>query len=212
MKGFVNILKHKYFAFSAVVMMVMLPLILVVNNQQKETRSQAEASTTLTFNPVTLPNTPLQKKVGDNFYLDIMLNPGKNLVSLIKLDITYDPAKISLSSTNPLVVNSEIFPQILEGPVYSTGRIQVVLSVGSDLSKAISTQSRAATVNFVANSPASQTLVSFGTGTSVSSVASTDLSGENVLSTTSPAYITISKATGKNGGAGNGGGKGKPTK
>ncbi len=195
MRGFINIIKHKYFAFSAVVMIIMLPLFLVINNQQRDTRSRAEKSTTLSFIPVSAPNSPMQKAVGETFSLDVMLNPGKNLVSLIKLDIQYDPTLISISPSNPLVINEAVFPQIIEGPVYSYGRVQVVLSVGADLSKAISTQSKAATVNFIANTTSKQTLVSFGSGNSVYSVASNDLSGENVLSTTSPAYITISNST-----------------
>jgi len=193
MKSFLNIIKHKYFAFSAVVMIMMLPLFLVINNQQRDTRGRAEASTTLTFTPLTEPNSPLQKNVGDNFSLDVMLNPGKNLVSLIKLDIQYDPALLSISPSNPLIVNEAVFPQIIEGPVYSSGRVQVILSVGSDLSKAISTHSKVVTINFIAVKEASQTLVSFGSGNSVYSVSSNDLDGENVLSSASPAYLKISK-------------------
>lgn len=191
MSGLINIIKHKYFAFSAVVMMVMLPLFLVVNNQQRDLRGRAEASTTLAFTPTSEPNSPLQKNVGEEFSLDAMIKPGKNLVSLIKLDITYDPATLSISETNPFVVNEAVFPEIVEGPIYSNGRIQVILSVGSDLSKAVSTESKIATVNFIPLEASSQTLVSFGAGNTIHSVASNDLDGENVLSTTTPAYIKI---------------------
>lgn len=191
MMGFWNTIKHKYFKVAATIMILFLPLVLVINQQQQETRSRASASTTLSFSPTTTSQAPLIKKVGDSFYLDLMLKPGSNLVSSIKLDIIYDPTKVSLSETNPIVINEIVFPEIIEGPIYSDGRIQIVLAVGQDLSKSISQESRALSLNLIAKNPTSQTLFSFSNNTAVYSVTATDSDGKNILSTTSPAFIKI---------------------
>ncbi len=189
------IFKHKYFAFALAIMIVTLPLVVVIMQQQQEIRGRAQASTTLSFIPSTTSSTPIIKKVGEPLSLDLMVNPGVNLVSSIKVEITYDPTKLRPSEANPLSINQTIFPAIIEGPVYSDGKIQVVLSVGPDLSKAVGQINRVATLNFDTIANSSQTLVSFGVNTSISSVALNDTSSENVLSTTSPAYIKIFKTS-----------------
>jgi hypothetical protein len=207
MKAFWNILRHKYFHFAATIMIVFLPLVLFLNTKQQDLRGRAEASTTLYFTPASSKSFPIHKKVGDDFYVDLMLNPGKNQVSIIKIDISYDPTKLSISPGNSVEVNEAMFPQILEGPVYSPGRIQVVLSVGLDVSKAITTEGKALTLNFVAKNTSNSTAISIGSNSQVFSVAAADNTSDNVLSTSTPAYIKISKNTGKPGG-----GKGKPSR
>lgn len=208
-----QLFKHRYFAFALAIMLVTLPLVLIILQQQQIIRGSAQASTSLFFAPPSSVTSPIIKRPGETFYLDLMLNPGENLVSLIKLEITYDPTKLTPSAIDPLLVNQTVFPEILEGPVYSSGKIQMVLSVGSDFSKAISTQSRVATLNFDSLSTTSETLVDFGPNISVSSVATNDPSGENVLSSTSPAYIKITKSKGGGGSGGsNNPGKGKGPK
>lgn len=206
MKAFWNTVKHKYFKVAATVMVLFLPIILVVNQQEKETRSRASASTTLSFSPTTTSTNPLVKKIGDSFSLDLIVEPGSNTISSIKLDIIYDPTKVSLSSTNPLAVNETVFSEIIEGPIYTSGRIQIILAAGPNLSSSITTASRALTLNLVAKNTTSQTLVSFGSNNFIYSVSSNNSGGENVLSTTIPAYLNIVKANGKN----SGGGKDKP--
>lgn len=191
MRSVINIIKHKYFAVSATIMVLMLPLFIFVNQQQQDGRSKAEASSTLSFNPTAPQSSPLVKKSGETFSLDVIVNPGKNLISLLKLDIEYDPNVINLSSNNPIIVNPNSFPEILQGPVYSNGRVQIILSVGSDLSKAISTQTKAATINFVASGSSNETSIKFGGNNAIYSVAKTDGKNENVLSSTEPVYLKI---------------------
>ncbi|MBI4039326.1 hypothetical protein HY388_00680, partial [Candidatus Daviesbacteria bacterium] len=106
----------------------------------------------------------------------------------------YDPTKITLSATNPVVVNTGVFPQIVEGPVLSSGKIQVVLSVGPDQTKVVQTDSKALTLNLKAQAAIDPTLVSYGPNNSIYSIAPQDSSNENVLSTTIPATIKINAA------------------
>lgn len=189
--------KHKLRVFLIALLLIALPAIILASSQKQETRSNAQASTTLYFSPVTSITSPLQKKVGDSFFLDLMLSPGTNLVTFARIEILFDPTKLTLDPSIPLVINSAVFPQILEGPVYASGKIQVVVSVGPDLTKAIGVDSKALTINFITSNPVSQTSVSFGGSTAIFSAASQDASSENVLSTTSPAYVKITRVRGK---------------
>lgn len=186
-----NVVKHKYFKFAAVIMLIFMPLVLVVNQKQQETRGRAEQSTTLSFSPQTTSNNPLQIARGESINLDLVLNPGKNIISLVKVDILYDPARIKLSPSNPVTVNKTAFPNILEGPTYLEGRVRLVLSVGSDFSKAVTSETKVLTANFVAAGTAEQTIVSLGPASQAYTVPGDDSMGAQVLSTTSPAYIKI---------------------
>lgn len=187
-----NISKRKLIFVGLV---IALPLILLAAWQRQEIRGRAQASTTLFFSPPTTTSNPRVEGPGDYFSLDLMLDPGSNLVTLARIEILYDPGKIALSETSPLVVNDLVFPQILEGPIYSSGKIQIVLSVGPDLSKAISQESKVLTLNLKAVNFSDQTFISFGQDTLITSAASQDSPSENVLSTTTPAVIKIANPT-----------------
>ena len=157
---------HKFIVATIVIQLIALPLILLAVKERQETQTQAEKSTTLFFNPTSSINTPLTKNVGESFSVDLMVNPGNNLVSLAKIEINYDPTKVTLATNNPIVVNSQAFPTTVEGPVVTetatTGRVQIVVSVGSDQTKVIQTETKVLTVNMKAVAPKSQTLLSFG--------------------------------------------------
>src|SRR4029078_276402 len=93
-----NRFKHKNLGIAAtVIALALLPIILISTQQKQEDRSHAQAATTLSFSPVTTSSTPLLKKVGDNFPLNVVISPGTNLVSFLKLEVLYDPSKVPLS-------------------------------------------------------------------------------------------------------------------
>jgi hypothetical protein len=130
--------------------------------------------------------------------MDININPGTNLVSFVSLDITYDPSKFEPVGSNALVINNSALPIVLQGPVYASGRIRINLSTGNDPTAAIKTPTKVGTLTMKAiggtgGAPAS---IAFGDSTQVLSIAgpgsgSNDSAGENVLSTSTPAQITI---------------------
>ncbi len=184
--------RHKLIFAIIAVQIIALPIFLYLVRQQQETRTGALASTSLYFIPNSTSSTPIVKNVGQTFPVDVMVNPGVNLVTIVKLDIRYDPTKISLSNTNPVVVNTAAFPVILEGPAYSSGRIQITVAIGADHTRVIQTQTKVLTLNLVGPSAQnSPTPVSYGASSAIYSIASTDSSTENVLSTSSPAYVQI---------------------
>lgn len=176
-----------------VVLLIGIPLTVYLLQQQQEVRSRAEASTNLAFNPSSTSSAPIQKNVGDSIPLDISVDPGKNLVSFVKLEIQYDPSVLATAS-GAFKANTDAFPSVLEGPVYSDGKIAVTLSVGPDPTKAIQSKVTAGTITFTAlknTDPGTPTLVTFTSNTQVLSIGSNDQASENVLSSATPATIAI---------------------
>lgn len=185
----------KFFLFGfTLLLLVGIPASVFLLQQQQEIRSRAEKATILSFTPDSSASAPIQKSVGDSVPLDIMVDPGTNLVSFVKLEIQYDPDKLATATANTIVVNSSVFPSVLEGPVYSAGKIAVTLSVGPDPTKAVQAKSKAATITFTAleNTDAgTPTLVTFSANTQALSIGPSDQASENVLASINPAVIAI---------------------
>jgi hypothetical protein len=179
-------------------LLVGIPVSVYLVQQQQELRTRAEKATNLSFQPESSVGSPITKSIGQTIPLDIMVDPGTNLVSFVKLEIQYDPDKLA-TAPGAFQVNSAIFPTILGGPVYSPGKILVSMSVGTDPTKAIQTKVRAATLNLkavnntVADTP---TLVTFSVNTLVTSLGPNDQASENVLAGTTPATIVVSSGVG----------------
>ncbi len=160
--------------------------------QRTVTTPHAAASTTLSF------ATPIQTiAAGQSMSSDIMVNPGTNQVSLVKVFITYDGSKLQANGASSLVVNQAAFPQTLVAPTTSCNGTQCTLSatfsIGSDPTKAIQTTTKMATLNLtaIAGTNGSTTQIAFDQSTSVYSIAQTDQASENVLSSTTPLTVTI---------------------
>lgn len=176
------------------ILLVAIPLTLYFIQQQQEIRSRAQAATTLSFTPATS-----SVNVGDVVSLDLMVNPNSNLVSFVRLEILYDSTKLATASGDQgkaFEPNTLAFPSVTEGPIYEDGKILVTLSVGSDPTKAIQTPTKVATFQFIAKEPTdTPTQVTLGaTQTQVLSIGPEDQASENVLSSTSPAAISIGGA------------------
>lgn len=176
-----------------VVLLVGIPLTVYLLQKQQETRSRAEKSTNISFTPDSSESAPIQKNIGDAVPLDVMVDPGKNLVSYVKLEIQYDPDKLATASSNAFQANTAVFPQVMEGPIYSPGKISVTLAIGPDPTKAIQIKSKAATVTFkaLANTGGTPTRVTYGSNTQSLSIGSGDQASEDVLSSATPATIVI---------------------
>jgi hypothetical protein len=188
-------LKNKIFLGVTLLLLVVgIPAVVFLSQQRQETRSRASQSTTLYFVPSTTSSSPLRKAPGEAVSFDVMVNPGSNRPSLIRLEIPYDGTKLT-PTASPFVVNTVAFPTTQEGPFVRNNSILISVSVGNDPSKAISQITKVGTVNFTAvATTTSPSMISFGSGSQVLSVASTDEANENVLSTTTPAYVSIANA------------------
>jgi hypothetical protein len=176
----------------AILAVIGIPAGVFLSQQQQETRSRASASTTLYFNPATTSSAPLQKTVGQPVSFDVMVSPGNNRPSFVKLEINYDATKLQPTSS-PFVVNTVAFPTIQEGPILQSGKIFISVNVGNDPSKSISQITKVGTVNFTSTAitAPNTTIVSLGANSQILSTASGDQATENVLSSTTPAYVMI---------------------
>ena len=198
-------------------MVVGIPAVVFLSQQQQDDRTRASASTTLSFAPATTATSPMQKTVGQPVSFDVMVTPGNNQVTYVKLEMVYDPTKLQPTSS-PFTANIDKFPSTLEGPVINNGRVFIAVSIGADPSKAIKQTTKVGTVNFTAISStgSSVTVLSYGNTSQVLSVGAGDQASENVLSTKTPAYVLIgtgitpsptpARRAGDGGSAGKGGG------
>lgn len=176
-----------------VLFLVGLPATIFLAQRPQEQRSRAGASTTLSFTPSTTLASPGQKQVGNTVSFDVMIEPGTNLPSTVKLEMQYDPTKFQANGPSSFVPNTTAFPATLEGPIVTANSVLVSLSIGSDATKAIRTSTKVGTLTLTAIGPTtgSPTSVTFGSRTQVLSLAQNDSASENVLATSNPAYITI---------------------
>lgn len=187
--------RQKFLLFGFVaVLLIAIPATLYLLQQQQETRTRAEKATLLSYDPPSTATAPIEAAVGDQVDLNLVVNPGTNQVSIMRIEIQYDPTKLEPASEQPMVANSAIFSGFLEGPIIDKagGKIAATLSIDTP-TKAIQVQSNAATISFTAKEATgtTPTQVTYTTRTQVLSVASTDQHGEDVLSGTTPAFITI---------------------
>ncbi len=167
-----------------------IPLTVYLVQQQQENRSQAVKNTTLSFSP---PTATVQS--GDNISFDIVLSPGSNQVSLVKLVIKFDSTKLS-ATTDSFEIDPASQLSILQQPVVGTDTLSVILSVGSDPTKVIQTETKIGSVSFdVVQGSSGSTEVSFDPGTEISSIGGADAYSENVFLSGAPATITIQGGT-----------------
>src|SRR5262249_6792261 len=122
-----------------VVLLAGIPLTLYLLQKQQEVRSRAEKSTTISFSPDSSATNPIQKQIGDSIPLDVMVNPGTNQVTFVKLEVQYDPDKLATMGATTVQVNTSAFPGQGEGPIYSPGKITFTINVGPDPTKVIQT-------------------------------------------------------------------------
>ena len=190
-----TILRHKLILITIAIQLIALPLILLAVKERQETRTRAAANTALFFSPASTSDSPINVSVGQEFSVDLMVNPGSNMISLAKVDVSYDPAKVELSPINPVVINLDSFPITVEGPINSPGRIQIIVSIKPDEGVAVTTETKILTLNFIAKEASSQTALSFGTDNQLLSIAPEDTFYDNVLETTTPATLAIGQGS-----------------
>jgi len=177
--------------------LVGLPTLVFYSQKKQEQRSHASAATTLYLAPSSTASSPLRKNVGETVSFDVMINPGNNLPSFVKLELLYDSTKYQPLQSSAFTTNKDAFPQTLDGPVNNSGDYLISLSVGSDPTKAINKITKVGTFTLTtkaATTPA-VTEISFGDKSQVLSVSSNTQASENVVSTKTPSFLSIAAAT-----------------
>lgn len=210
---------------SLVLLLVAIPLTVYISQQQQQTQSHAQKSTTLCFSAPNPSPTPTQtsgsavtptptsttptptgtqapactpattRVVGDTFTADVVVNPGSNQVSSIRLNITYDATKLSVDNTG-FTPNTSAF-SLLSNPVYGTGTITASLGVVVNAASGASSvfdqsPKKVASIQFkvLPNATTGIARVTFGQSI-VLSAAAADQQDEDVLSSSTPLDVTI---------------------
>lgn len=191
---------------SIIVLLAAIPLTVYFITQQQEIRSRATPSTVLSLCDSTKttscePN--ISVALGQPVTLDVMMNPGSNQVTFVKLHLTYDPTKLELNPSGGFEPNAASV-SILRDPIYSSGAVVVSLGIVVnpnivDATRAISAPTKIGKVTFKALTPVSGTSNQVVFGDQVVVYANNETGDPNapypanlnVLSTTQPASITI---------------------
>lgn len=187
--------KQKFLIFGFVaVLLVAIPLTVYLLQQQQSLQQQAAAATNLSFEPPSTQTAPIETSVGEQVDLNLMVDPSTNLVSIVRVEINYDPGKLEPIQTGAFTHNPAVFPGFLQGPIYdkTAGKIAGVLSIDTP-TKAIQTKISIGTISFKAKAATgtTPTKVDYTTQTQVFSAGSGDQHGENVLAGHTPAFIAI---------------------
>jgi len=174
--------------------LIILPITLYYSQKQVSTKSNAEKTVDLSYqSSVSSTNSTVEIPAGSTFSLDVYVDPGANSVSLVKLDMTYDPTKFELAGG--FIPNQSVFPQVVEGPVSSNGSITATLSIGSNLANAIKTKTKVGTLELKAldNDSSSTSSIGFASDSQALSVSNNSSYDENVIANTTPVTIQINK-------------------
>lgn len=174
----------------AIFLVGLIPALIIIQNEQ-DTRSRAGEGTTLYFEPQSGQGTPLQTGLNQQVALDVILDPGDSLISIVRFEITYDATKFS-APASAFTPNATTTLELIEGPVLSPGKIAGTLSIGSNYTKAIRETTKIAQLSLIPISTTDgNTQVAFSDQTQAFSISGDQ--GGNILAGTSPAVIAISE-------------------
>lgn len=182
-----KILSNKFFIIgNLILLLIAIPVTLYFVKKQEEVRSRATAASKLYFTPSSV-NTSTSCQ---GFNVDVMVDPGTNLVSIVNLYITYDPTVLSVSQITP----SDVFKTVQRAASISSGKADIeVDAVSGDITKAVSSVTKVVTITFVPKGTGTAQIAFDGTKTQVYSVAPTDSPTENVLiiGSLTPSNVTV---------------------
>ncbi|GEM_PF-2313421 len=186
--------KKKVFAiFAGILAIVGLIITIFLVQKVQEIRSRAEKATVLSLAP---PNQTVNP--GEDAKLDVIINPGVNQVNFVKFTIKFDPNKFDPSLTVFNVSPDSPLKPLGDSSFTSytaDGEVTFTIGVGSDPTKVVKQTTKLGTVLLPTkdSAEAGEADVIFDESkTQVRSIGSTDAFNENVLSSTTPAKITIS--------------------
>ena len=176
-----------------IVLLATIPAVLFLVSTQQQTKSKAAPATILAFQPAIVSTT-----VGQKFDVDIFLDPGTNFIISTNFTVTYDPTKLATSGSGLVPVLSVSpttpgFPAVAEGPEYTEGKIFIHFSVGTNVTKAITSRVKIATVTFEAKAPTTTPIqIGFASPYAASTREGLTAQGEdNEISSANPATVTI---------------------
>ena len=188
-----KILTNKYFILgNLLLLLISIPVTLFFIARQQELRGRAAPSSRLSFSPEN-PSTSTQCQ---SFNVDIMVDPGSNIVSIVDFYLKYDPTKLDVLQ----IKESQNFPTVVRPVSISSGEANMSASIGTDVTRAVQTVASVATVTFRPKATGVIQIQFDQDRSRVFSLSPGDEPTENVLFQISPANVTIGSGTCPSGG------------
>jgi hypothetical protein len=150
----------------------------------------AATTTSLYFQQTSTYITPIELISNETQTLDVIIDPGSNKISFLKVEIQYDPAVVSINSGG-FIPNTEAFPLFLEGPIYANGKVSFAMSIGGDPANSITSGTKIGSLTVHARETTATSVISFGSGSAAYSLHPDDLANENVLGSKLPTFISV---------------------
>src|SRR5579872_3477103 len=116
--------------------LISIPLTVSLLSKEQQNHSNAASSTSLSFTPTSSTTAPITANVGDTINLNLFVNPGTNDVTFVKYQVSFDPTKVQLVTSDPVDLNNTVFTNV-EGPVATSSTLAQSVSIGSDPTKVI---------------------------------------------------------------------------
>jgi hypothetical protein len=190
-----NTINKKNVVLGAIALALLISIPITVNqlSQRQTTQNHAAIGASLSFTPTSSTSSPIQKSIGSTIDLDLYVDPGSSSVTFVRYQVNYDPTKVQLVAASPVDLNTNVFNSV-EGPVINTGTLAQSVSIGSDPTKVITKKTKIGTLHFTAvgSTNGSTTTIAFGNLAQALSAGANEQANQNVLSTTTPAIISIS--------------------
>jgi len=180
-------MKKMFLFISIGIILIGIPATIFLVGKQKDIRALADPATTLSFSPATLT-----EKVGDEFDLDVTIDPAANQVTVLQITVTYDPTKLTALTFK----NGPLTPSILiSEKIDPSGK--AVIKVGAEsTTNPIKTTGTVAVIHMKAiAASASPISVKFASDPDTY-VSALNEDGKNALVGSSTASVTILNADG----------------
>ncbi len=167
----------------SLLLLVALPATIFLVGKKQELRKKAAPATTLSLAPANFT-----KKAGDEFTIEVKIDPGVNQVLTTELHLTFDVTKLQALS----IANGPLFPNVLSSGVVESGAASITVGATSATSP-VTSPGTVATLRMKAlDKTDAPTSIRFA-GTSF--IGALGEASKNALIGSSPATITITDGT-----------------
>lgn len=164
---------------SIFVILIAIPITIYLVSQQQDIRKKASPATTLSLTP-----SSTTKKVGDDFSLEVTIDPGDNQVVATELHLTFDPDKLEAKT----ITNGALFPNVLASGLVAPGTASITVGAPSS-TKPVKKSGSVAVIRFKALATTTVPIsIRFASTTFVGGLGE---KATNILVGTNPANVTI---------------------
>ena len=111
-------MRKRLFIIFIFLTLIAIPATIFLAVQRQELRKQAAPATTLSLSP-----SSLNKKVGETFSVEVLIDTAANQVISSEIYLTFDPTKLEAQT----ITNGALFPNILTSGVVESGKASITV-------------------------------------------------------------------------------------